>query len=236
MAHLTSAQHAEVGCELLDELLHLLESNGWNFSGTWPLQKKINEPAIALGVAAPFEEVVKPPRDGKYELWLGYRDPLTEQPRTRLIEVYTFVDGVGPKGAIHWPPARYPLSEAERAAFRGFVDRVKRALQRHAQLTGSQQMTTAPERAQSPVVAVHRKPAKALSKEARALAALADHPDWTDEQIAGAAGCNRQSLYRMKKFVAAKEVLRGGKRLMPKGSKNGETGDVEAWDDSGDDE
>ena len=63
------------------------------------------------------------------------------------------------------------------------------------------------------------------------MAALAYHPEWSDEQIAKAAGCNRASLYRMKKFIAAKGLLKDGKGLLPKGSKNGESGQMEAWDD-----
>jgi hypothetical protein len=58
----------------------------------------------------------------------------------------------------------------------------------------------------------------ALSKEALALAALTDHPGWTDEQIATAAGCNAKSLYRMKKFKNAKALLKEGKDDMPRGS------------------
>jgi hypothetical protein len=76
----------------------------------------------------------------------------------------------------------------------------------------------------------------ALSKEAKALAALADHPRWTDEQIAQAAGCNRQSLYRMKKFVAAKRLLKAGRDTLPAGTKDGETGEVQAWDNRDDGE
>lgn len=52
---------------------------------------------------------------------------------------------------------------------------------------------------------------KQLSKEALALAALADHPDWSDEQIAALAGCNRSSLYRMHRFQRAREALYGGR-------------------------
>lgn len=67
-----------------------------------------------------------------------------------------------------------------------------------------------------------------LSKEALALAALTDHPDWTDEQIADAADCCRESLYRMKKFMAAKALLKEGKHDVARGSKSKE-GEVEAW-------
>jgi hypothetical protein len=70
--------------------------------------------------------------------------------------------------------------------------------------------------------------AATLSKDARALAALADHPDWTDKQIAKAAGCNVKSLYRMKSFTTAKAALKQGRDDMPKGSKSKE-GEVEAW-------
>ncbi|MCX5653723.1 MAG: hypothetical protein NTY65_03620 [Planctomycetota bacterium] len=68
-----------------------------------------------------------------------------------------------------------------------------------------------------------------LSKVARALAALTEHPDWTDEQIADAAGCCRESLYRMKKFMAAKALLKEGKHDVAGGSKSKEGG-VEAWE------
>jgi hypothetical protein len=83
---------------------------------------------------------------------------------------------------------------------------------------------------------VSRNPARGLSKEAKALAALTDHPDWTDEQIAEAAGCKRQSLYRMKKFTAAKRLLKGGKSDFPVGKKNRDTGTVDAWDNDSDDD
>lgn len=69
------------------------------------------------------------------------------------------------------------------------------------------------------------------SKKARALASLVDHPDWTDEQIAQAAGCHVKSLYRWKDYARARELLRRGRGNVPRGSKDSETGDVEAWDD-----
>lgn len=67
-----------------------------------------------------------------------------------------------------------------------------------------------------------------LSKEARAIAALMDHPEWTDKRIAEAAGCSRQSLYEMPHFVMAKEILKKGKKGVPKGTKD-RHGNVEAW-------
>jgi hypothetical protein len=75
------------------------------------------------------------------------------------------------------------------------------------------------------------KPAKGISKKGKALAALVDHPDWTDEQIADAAGCHVKSLYRMRDFVTARAALRGGRDSMPVGTKDGDSGDMEAWND-----
>lgn len=71
----------------------------------------------------------------------------------------------------------------------------------------------------------------AMSKKAKALAALADHPGWTDEQIAHAAGCHVKSLYRWNEYTRARELLRQGRDNIPRGTKDGGTGDVEAWDE-----
>jgi hypothetical protein len=67
------------------------------------------------------------------------------------------------------------------------------------------------------------------SKEALALAVLADHPGWSDTEIAKKAGCNRTTLYAFKKFMAAKEILREEKNNLPRGSKFPDEG-MEAWD------
>jgi len=71
--------------------------------------------------------------------------------------------------------------------------------------------------------------AAGLSKEAKALAALVDHPDWTDTKIAEAAGCARTELYRMPKYKAAKAAMKSGRQDAPSGVKDAQTGDVEAW-------
>jgi hypothetical protein len=52
-------------------------------------------------------------------------------------------------------------------------------------------------------------PASPPSKLARALAVLQDHPDWTNKQIANAAGCNPKYLSQNRKFRAAREAIRG---------------------------
>jgi hypothetical protein len=52
-----------------------------------------------------------------------------------------------------------------------------------------------------------QRPEYQVSKEAMALAALADHPEWSDDQIAEFAGCNRSSLFRMPRYRYAREIL-----------------------------
>ena len=47
------------------------------------------------------------------------------------------------------------------------------------------------------------------SLEARALAYLIDNPEETNKSIAQAIGCNRTSLYRCKRFLAARRRLKG---------------------------
>lgn len=51
------------------------------------------------------------------------------------------------------------------------------------------------------------RPGERISKEAMALAALADHPEWSDEQIAELAGCSRSSLYRMPRYQMARQAM-----------------------------
>jgi hypothetical protein len=50
-----------------------------------------------------------------------------------------------------------------------------------------------------------------LSKEAKALAALVAHPEWSDAKIAKHVDCARTTLYRWPKFVAAREALKTSK-------------------------
>lgn len=69
-----------------------------------------------------------------------------------------------------------------------------------------------------------------MSKEAKALAALADHPEYSKKKIAAVAGCHVKSLNRFPKFKQAWAILQQGRQAVPKGTKNGETGTVEAWD------
>jgi hypothetical protein len=77
------------------------------------------------------------------------------------------------------------------------------------------------------------KPKDTMSKEARALAVLQDHPGWTNVQIANVAGVHPKTLSsqkRMPNFIRARAILKTGKLDIPKGSKDAETGDIEAWE------
>lgn len=70
-----------------------------------------------------------------------------------------------------------------------------------------------------------------LQKEALAVALLVQHPDWTNSKIADAVGCARTSLNRWPRFKLARAALQSGRPNLPRGQKDDETGDIEAWDD-----
>lgn len=72
---------------------------------------------------------------------------------------------------------------------------------------------------------------KNVSAEAKAMAILIDHPDWSDTRIAKEAGIYRTTLYGLPKFVKARRLLKEqGKKFLPRGNKDGETGNMEAWE------
>lgn len=70
----------------------------------------------------------------------------------------------------------------------------------------------------------------ALSGEEKALALLVKHSEWSDTKIAKAVPCHRTTLYKWDRYMKARAALKSGKSTKPKGSKSGETGDVEAWE------
>ncbi|HUT58341.1 MAG TPA: hypothetical protein VNA25_10880 [Phycisphaerae bacterium] len=74
-----------------------------------------------------------------------------------------------------------------------------------------------------------------MSKEALALAVKVEHPHFSDAEVADAAGCHVKSLYRMKKFTAAKEILKEGRATLPTGSKPTDE-PMEAWEDENKDD
>jgi hypothetical protein len=60
-----------------------------------------------------------------------------------------------------------------------------------------------------------------------------DHPDWSDRYIAEQAGYkNHSALSRNTTYQAAAAMARGKKEDLAHGTKDGETGHVEAWEDS----
>lgn len=65
-------------------------------------------------------------------------------------------------------------------------------------------------------------PLQELSGVARSLAFLTDHPDWTDEQIAEAAGLSRTTLYDYDLFKKARALLKAKKS--PRDRRRGRTG------------
>ena len=67
-------------------------------------------------------------------------------------------------------------------------------------------------------------------KEAKALALLQQHPEWSDAEIAKRVPCNRSSLYRMRRFQAARAWLKEQRNDRPRGYKS-DDGMIEAWDD-----
>jgi hypothetical protein len=73
-----------------------------------------------------------------------------------------------------------------------------------------------------------------IDKNARVMGLLAAHPDWTDTEIAKAAGVSRTSLYRWSKFKLAREAQR--QTASPDHGQKGRDGRIEAWADNRDEE
>ena len=67
-----------------------------------------------------------------------------------------------------------------------------------------------------------------LTGEAKALALLVQHPEWTDTAIAEAVPCSRTTLYDWPKYMAAREALRQGRGQKPRGTRDAD-GNLEAW-------
>jgi hypothetical protein len=74
--------------------------------------------------------------------------------------------------------------------------------------------------------------AEPLGDEARALALLIQHPEWEVSRIAEEIGRPRTKLYKFPGFIAARKALREGRSSLPRGVKDGKTGDLEAWDEA----
>ena len=70
-----------------------------------------------------------------------------------------------------------------------------------------------------------------LTGEALALATIVQYPEWTDIQVAKHIGYSRTSLYRWPRYREAKASLRASRADHPRGTRDGETGSIEAWED-----
>lgn len=82
------------------------------------------------------------------------------------------------------------------------------------------------------VVGLDRK-VEAKTKLAKALMILEQHPEWSDRKIATDAGFkSHASLTRNKTYQIAAALAREKKNHLPRGTKDGETGDIEAWRDT----
>lgn len=139
MSNLTPAQHAQLGCDYLDELLHALQSNRWCFDDTFGIERKISGHAEALGIATPLERPSKPELEtaGELQVWLKMHDPLTDSRRERLISRMIFAPLPASKGTV-LKTMYCPLDEREQVEFRQFVDRLRREMRRRgAALTPS---------------------------------------------------------------------------------------------------
>jgi hypothetical protein len=58
---------------------------------------------------------------------------------------------------------------------------------------------------------------KVMSIEARAIAVLCDHHDWTIGQVAKAVGCSKRTLYRKPRFMEANAACQAGRMELPSG-------------------
>lgn len=69
-----------------------------------------------------------------------------------------------------------------------------------------------------------------MSGEARALAILTDHPEWTDRRIAREAGLHVKTLYKYSRYKTARGVLKqSGRAGLPHGFRT-DDGDIEAYE------
>jgi hypothetical protein len=64
-----------------------------------------------------------------------------------------------------------------------------------------------------------------------ALVILFKHPDWTNKRIAGELGCHPKTLSRFERLRTARLAIRSARADLPRGRKDRETGNIEAWDE-----
>ncbi len=105
--------------------------------------------------------------------------------------------------------------------------RIEAILRQHAAALGVVSETAAgePDAAPQP-----QAPESQMSGEARALAILTDHPDWTDTRIAREAGLHVKTLYKYSRYKTARGVLKqSGRAGLPRGFRT-DDGDIEAYE------
>jgi hypothetical protein len=74
---------------------------------------------------------------------------------------------------------------------------------------------------------------QAKKRLATAMVLVQDHPDWSDRQITRQAGYkNHSSLSRSETYQKAAAIARRKKVDLPRGTKDGETGSLEAWEEA----
>jgi hypothetical protein len=76
-----------------------------------------------------------------------------------------------------------------------------------------------------------------LQRKALSLFLRLQHPEWSDERVANEAGYKGpRQLYRMAEYRRLKDAKRDGKGRLPRGTRDAETGRVEAWFDDDQDQ
>lgn len=233
MAEFTPMQHAQLVGEYLDELLDSLKTHRWCFFDTYGLERKISHHAEALGITTPLDRPSTPEHETGQELqiWLRLHDPLTDSRHERLIITEVFAPPPASKGTVAKTLYR-PLNGPEQVMFQQFVDRLKREVQRLANIRtaqpGSVQTTRGDDGVEdvgdldSPAGDPHdtRREARNGNRMewlAMAMLMVRDHPDWSDAEIARRVEKNAGTLSRSKEYQTAASLARGSKTDRPAG-------------------
>ncbi|MDM8008609.1 MAG: hypothetical protein QUV05_20920 [Phycisphaerae bacterium] len=70
-----------------------------------------------------------------------------------------------------------------------------------------------------------------LAGEEKAIGLRLRHPEWSHPQIAEAVPCGVRTLHTWPKYKVACAAVKKGKAAFPRGQKDGETSDLEAWEE-----
>lgn len=86
----------------------------------------------------------------------------------------------------------------------------------------------------TPTPPVQKTPAEVEAEdlEKKVTHVMIQHPEWPLKEIAAAAGCSPRHVQRMPAYQRMRNAMRVGRDAFPSGSKDGETGDLEAWEDA----